>query len=684
MDNKIIRVFFLGLLLVASPVFASAQQTNELRDTIRAALKEDVRPVRSAGTVLARAPQIRAMVSPMGEGDYFKFIQTLPGVATGADGTSALYIRGGNLGSNVVSLDGVPVYAGSHLLGLMSVLSNDVVSETIFRVGGFTSDEGNLTASHIRLRSTPVDIMSFHAVADVNNFMAGTLVNVPVVKDRIGLMAAGRWSPVGWEAKLLEGRLKGIQDVGASVHDLYGKVHVRLWKGSSLEGSYFQSGDEYHFSYHDSMKDRLGWKNRIASARWEWRFWKMHLSASAYSDLKTSNQSQEKTARGVENTFIIRDSLQENGLDGSAVLCLGGWTLSGGYSLRRAGFNPGSSMSYAGSVLSEGREIPIVDNRMDAETETWHAQVSYEQQDRFTARAAWRHNTHGSFTDNEYSALFRWQPFSWLGFEATYDDRVQYYHTLEGIPVGWALDMVVPSDKQRPPEKMRQYYAGLFGELFDLTFGIGGYWKEMDNLVHFADAGSLFRASLADWRSSVCVGDGLSYGLEISYRYSRDRLSVQGAYTLSKTDRHFERLNEGNRFPAKFDRRHILNLSSDYILQKKANREMGVSTFVTLQSGCWETVPAGQYGIPLLDKERIWLDIYGATNNYRMPMVFRWDAGWYRKVRGERVSRELRLGIYNLTNRHNPFMITYNAEERVWKQISLLPIMPSISYRISF
>ena len=65
-------------------------------------------------------------------------------------------------------------------------------------------------------------------------------------------------------------------------------------------------------------------------------------------------------------------------------------------------------------------------------------------------------------------------------------------------------------------------------------------------------------------------------------------------------------------------------------------------------------------------------------------MAKRWDAGWYRKVRGERVSRELHLGIYNLTNRHNPFMITYNAEERVWKQISLLPIMPSVSYRILF
>ena len=53
---------------------------------------------------------LRSVISPLGEGDPFKWVQSLPGVTTGADGTIALYVRGSNMGNNLFSLDGVPVY----------------------------------------------------------------------------------------------------------------------------------------------------------------------------------------------------------------------------------------------------------------------------------------------------------------------------------------------------------------------------------------------------------------------------------------------------------------------------------------------------------------------------------------------------------------------------------------------
>ena len=46
--------------------------------------------------------------SPMGEADPIKFIQTLPGVSTGMEGSSAYYVRGGNEGNNLTTLDGIP------------------------------------------------------------------------------------------------------------------------------------------------------------------------------------------------------------------------------------------------------------------------------------------------------------------------------------------------------------------------------------------------------------------------------------------------------------------------------------------------------------------------------------------------------------------------------------------------
>ena len=146
---------FLGIILLLMALPQSLQaQTTEWRDTLRPALKVDNRGVRvETGAIKADINTVRQVVSPLGEGDAIKLIQTLPGVSTGAEGSSAIFVRGGNMGNNLMTLDGVPVYGISHLLGLTSAIPSDVVRDMDFQVGGFEGDRSNLLASHIRLRS---------------------------------------------------------------------------------------------------------------------------------------------------------------------------------------------------------------------------------------------------------------------------------------------------------------------------------------------------------------------------------------------------------------------------------------------------------------------------------------------------------------------------------------------------
>ena len=119
-----------------------------VRDTLLAARVEADRVVhRDAGTRLVALPEIRTMVSATGEADAIKYIQTLPGVSTGGEGSSAIYVRGGNLGNNLTTLDGVSLYGGSHLLGLTSAYPTDILSSINFRLGGFHGDESNITSS---------------------------------------------------------------------------------------------------------------------------------------------------------------------------------------------------------------------------------------------------------------------------------------------------------------------------------------------------------------------------------------------------------------------------------------------------------------------------------------------------------------------------------------------------------
>lgn len=705
MRNSLSILLFVSLL-IGYEIPLGAQE-GVIRDTLKASVIEDSHIRRIVGVQVVGADQIRNQVSPMGESDYIKFIQTLPGVSTGADGTSSIYVRGGNLGGNVVTLDGVPVYGTSHLLGFTTALSNDVVDRTEFQVGGFSSDVGNLTASHIRLHSSDGDMNQWHGAGSISNFMLSAQANGPIVKDRVSAVLAARYSPLGLEFGLVDKMIPEISGLSTLVYDVYGKVHVRLDDRQTLDFTIFRSKDDYRFNQGGSTQDRMGWSNLIGRLEWIRHFGeKVELNANGYWSSRASLQVQEKSVvteqssmggilipeQTVKNYFAVCDSLREMSVQTRVNWHAGErWTVSGGVQWRLGLFNPGASSSYSGSLLRPEHSASITDNRMTSNTWMAHAQANYQVGERLQVRGALRyslHRTSGKYGKTlgkaEFSLLGRWRITDWISLEGTVDHLAQFYHTLEGLPLGWSLDMVVPSDKDFAPEAANQVYGGLFGDTGGHSWSIGGYWKWMDNLLYFADGGNLFNASLASWREGVYSGKGRSYGLEVTYGYHGKRLDMRIAYTLSKTSRLFDRLNGGEWFPAKFDRRHMLNVTGEYILMHRERFKMGLTTLITLQSGCWETVPIGHYSVPALSDEVFSVDLYSGMNNYRMPAFFRWDAGGYMKIESVHVRHQLNLGVYNLTNRHNSFLITYDGETKEWKQLSLLPIMPSISYRLEF
>ena len=703
--RKCLLIFLFASILIGNGMPLWAQEV-VIRDTLRASKIEDSRIRRIVGVQVVGSDQIRNQVSAMGESDYIKFIQTLPGVSTGADGTSSIYVRGGNLGGNVVTLDGVTVYGTSHLLGFTTALSNDVVDRTEFQVGGFSSDVGNLTASHIRLHSSDGDMHQWHGSGSVSNFMLSAQANGPIVKDRVSAVVAARYSPLGLEFGLVDKMIPEISGLSTLVYDVYGKVNVQLDDRQTLDFTVFRSKDDYRFTQGGSTQDRMGWSNLIGRAQWTRSLGDgLALKAIGYWSSRASRQAQEKSVvvdqsmggiiapdQTVKNYFSVCDSLREVSVQTQINWQVNErWTVDGGLQWRMGLFNPGASSSYSGSLLRPEHSASITDNRMTSNTWMAHAQANYQVGERVQVRGALRyslHQTSGSYGKNigkgEFSLLGRWRMADWIGLEGTVDHLAQFYHTLEGLPLGWSLDMVVPSDQDFAPETADQVYGGLFGDAGGHSWSIGGYWKWMDNLLYFADGGSLFNASLGSWRNGVYSGKGRSFGMEVTYGYRGKRLETRLAYTLSKTDRLFDRLNGGEWFPAKFDRRHMLNVTGDYTLVQRERFKMGVTTLVTLQSGCWETVPIGHYSVPSLTGEEFTVDLYSGMNNYQMPTFFRWDAGWYLEKSAARAKHRLNLGVYNLTNRHNPFLITYDAETKEWKQISLLPILPSISYRVEF
>lgn len=678
----------------------NAQNVVEVQDTLTAAhltASQSDNPV--TGTRIIKATSLQSMVSATGEADVIKYVQTMPGISTGAEGSSAIYVRGGNIGSNLITLDGVPLYGSSHLLGFTSVFSQDAISETRFQVGGFTSEEGNLTASHIQLFSAKPNFESLQWNASCSNFMLGASVTSPIKKDRLAFTSSVRVSPIGIEYALLKGLLQTdsqrVSDASAFVYDIYSKLEWRVAPQHTLALSVFNSLDAYKYIYNKDSDEHMRWGNLVINLNHiaETQKWQFHNSL-AYNSFH-SRQGMIKKLGETENNLAIGNRIKELTFHSHAIRAFGTygeWQV--GFKSRFAAFSPGSTSHIENpSLLSQNS--PESGDSFYSSTNTIHSQLAYMNINHCELRAAARANLYLADTerdgkwrariDPEASLLARWYPFPWLGLEATADWITQYHHTLEGVPLGWSLDMIIPSDTQCEPEQATQYYAGLLFSFGKHRITVGGYTKAMHRLVYFTDATQLFSSALAGWRNNIDIGEGHSKGIEFLYEKGGERLTARIAYTLSKTDRVFPHMNEGEPFPAKFDRTHILNASLDFIILKREGREIGLTSLFTFQSGHWETVAAGNYyGHLLKDEKTVDIDWFTTTNNYQMPDYVRWDIGTYIKWNRPAYKSMLNIGIYNLMNRHNPYAITYDGETKQWKQISLLPIMPSLSYRIQF
>ena len=672
-------------------------------DTLRASMKIDTIPpaVKTAvhrseeqlpGTFTTDMKALEGKVlSPVGENDPIKFAMTRPGVSSGAEGFSAFFARGGNLGSNLFTLDGVRIYGLSHLLGLTTAVPGEAVETMDFCIGGFGGEQGGLTASHVALHSPDLDHRTLRASASVSNTFLGASVSAPVAKDRASVMAAARWSPFGLEYNLLK---KGFDKAGRmpslslGVWDAYLKTQWQIAPRHALTLSGFGSRDGFVIGF-PSAEYTLGWENALGHLSYRFTLPSLTIRADVSYNHFKNRMEHAAVVRGDESYLQLQSKIDEQAYSVTVEHQFfgGHFLLSEGLKHQRSRMSPAAAKTSESKIkiiedapFTESRSHPTLTsgflemefnfgpvNLMANVRGNYYKNNTERTQDRYEG-FAW-----------EFSARAKWQIISGLGIEATWDDRTQFDHTLEGTPLGWSLDLMVPSTSLLLPERARQVYGGIFAAFGGHAVTLGGYYKKMDNLVYYTDAMTMFTAAAQGWSDHVQVGGGTSYGAEFLYEGYLPEAGAEWslAYTWSKTDRTFPYIYEGRPFPTRYDRRHILNANAQW---------KGFSAGFTLQSGHWETVAAGQYPGYMPDGQ-VALDYFTHPNNWPMPLYIRLDLGYKLDfTTGRDSARPLRhsltVGIFNVLNRHNPSMLSYDSDAKAWNQVSLFPIMPSLKYTI--
>ena len=273
-----------------------------------------------------------------------------------------------------------------------------------------------------------------------------------------------------------------------------------------------------------------------------------------------------------------------------------------------------------------------------------------------------------------------------LSLKLSYARMAQYIHLLVNSGVGLPTDLWVPSTDEVKPQLSDQVAFGMAASLFGFELSTETYYKYMKNLIEYKD-GAGFLDITNEWVDKIEFGTGYSYGIEFLLQHKLGRSTGWIGYTWSKSNRDFKNLNFGKEFPYRYDRRHDISLVYNY----KINERIDLGAVWVFGTGNPVTLPVSTY--PKASWNSSQSDYEGFVKNYpgrnssRMKNYHRLDVSVSFTKEKKWGQRKWVFGVYNAYSHLNPTFISFsneNPSERGFKQVSLFPIIPNVSYQFKF
>jgi outer membrane cobalamin receptor len=662
--------------------------------------KETIQNQTQMSTIDLPVSTIKSLPAFLGESDVMKAIQLLPGVQAGNEGSSGIYVRGGGPDQNLILLDGVPVYNVSHMFGFFSVFNTDALQGVEVMKGGFPARYGGRLSSVIDIRMKEGNRNEFHGEGGIGLIASRLTLEGPLGKKKnISWMVSGRRTYIDlFMRPLSRSGSGGTADVGYYFYDLNGKINFTLGEKDHLYLSGYSGDDkfiarnEYEGGFSGNDKNKfaatLKWGNLTAVARWNHEFSrklfgnltfynsKYQFSVSADDRLISQNNSERYYLKYFSG---IRDWSARYDVD---YLPSPNHFIKAGISGTLHSYKPGALQSKVSS--SNYNEDTLIKYRfIDAQEYD-----SYVEDDiRLSSKFKLNLGLHGTgftvnqqlFTSIQPRASLRYLLNHDLSVKASYVRMNQYIHLLTNSGVGLPTDLWVPVTKKVPPQIANQWALGVAMLKNKYEVSIEGYYKTMDNVMEYAEGASYMNAT-SNWEDKVEIGKGWSYGTELLIQRKVGRVTGLFGYTWSHSNRKFTNLNNGKTFPYKYDRRHDIKLAFVYKLAERvelsADWVYGTGQAVTLPTEIYQDANGNE------------TEVYEGRNNFRMPAFHHLDASLKFSKKKRYGERAWVISAYNVYNRQNPFFMyrsyDYQTGNPVFKQVSLFPIVPSVSYQFKF
>lgn len=689
------------------------EQEQELSEVIlRAKQRNENIESTQMGMFQIKAQDLKKLPTALGEFDVLKSMTLVAGVNNAGDVSNGLSVRGGSLDQNLLLFEYAPIFNPTHLFGLISIFTPEVISSVDLYRANIPARYGGRVASVLDVKVKNPYVDQFKLTGGIGILSSRLAVETPIIKDKLMLNAGFR---AGFTDFLFPVFSKRLQNTKANFVDGTVKLLYLPSENDQITFTGFYSNDFYQLDLISQIQNVSSNSNQydfsILNATLKW----MH-SFDEGSSLKTvfvgSNYNPNIYFPEVETDNIIdyESAIRYLSLSSEFSKKIDSeFGYSGGIQVNQYKIQPGT--------LDPNNAVAILPVKLNSETAyeaSAYFNFDWKPTDALSLSTGFRYNyftlvgpqTLATF-DSTSGTLVRTeliekgqpvQPYNGLeprlGLSLAFDEKTsikasyarinQYlqniYNSTTPLPTSrWKV-----SDRNIKPQTGDTFGFGLYRNLNDNTIemALEGYYRATNNVLTYKPGADFFLEEYIE--RDVVQGEGRAYGMEFSFKKPGGKVNGWVNYTWSKTLVRSinlnvaERINNNNWFPSDFDRPHVFNGTINF----EGDQYNTLSINFTGQTGRPYTVPNATISLDGID-----VPIFLERNNARLPVYHRMDLSWNihfsKSKREKRLQNDWTFTIYNIYGRKNPVNIYYTQRRDFTENSTIFSNSPLGAFQLS-
>lgn len=653
--------------------------------------------------------RIKEMPPFLGEYDIIKALALTPGVNSGTDGSSSLFVRGGSSDQNLILLDGATIYSNSHFFGFISVFNPEDISHAELFKGNFPARYGGRLSSVLNITMKEGNTQKNETSMTVGPISSQITNQGPLIKGKASYLLSGRatyTSLITLPLYLIIGDKSGM--FSYLMYDLNAKVNYTFNEREKLFLSVYSGNDFWNIKDKEDTKQTsvgLNWGNTTASLRYTRQFHNRLFSVSQLT-FNRFNFNYKLSDKSLTNPAEYEPSLASTGSKVSDFTAKQRFEIS--TSVRNSmvfGFDLANQVFYPDYYklknINLGINLPDSrNNRYEFFSASAYIEDKYQLTGWLGLNGGLRYSTQFLKDVTYHSVEPRIEAEAKttddISFSLAYSRMSQPVFQLTNTGQGLPIDVWAPITKNLRPSRADQWSAGIKKDLKALPVSVQAevYYKSLSGLIDYNQGVSFVTNVSKSWEQNIVQnGIGKSYGFELLVSKSTGRFNAWFGYTLARNYRKFEQINDGQWYFARFDRTHDFETTLAYKINKKWKCSMNFVYNTGQPATLATTVHEDLFGTRI--------PVYTSRNNLRMPDYHRMDISFSKEflTRRKKHPATLSFGAFNVYSRINPFYLTLDnfksfggkddsgidmGYESKYKSGTLFGIVPFINYSVKF